>query len=170
MSTPHEKKLNREKQKRFQERHRARLRWEREQRALQEAAMRPETYGQCIVTVVDGKLTYGAPSGPDVAVIAGGLSLVAARRICHALRRMTGEPRAPRPNAGVPVIVAARGKIDRYRSISEAARVLGTNRMKLWRDLIGCGDCSVCNGWTDLSNFVGFEGADYTAWRGCTCK
>ena len=132
--------------------------------------MKPESFGQSVVAVVDGSFTYGAPEAlsGDAELILSGLSLVGARRIFAALQRLIGEPRKPRPKA-VPVFVRVTGRVIRFPSISVASRVLGIDRTKLWRDLVDGGDCPVCGGFTDDSDLAGIAGSDYTAWRGCAC-
>ena len=134
MSTPHEKKLNREKQKRFQERYKARLRHEYQTKRAQEDVWKAPKSGNWAVAIIDGRPAVTASEG-----LVGGLTAASARRIASALRKLLGvdHRRGPQPHrgkAGRPVErLHPDGTVERFDSITAAAQAMGVDRMVITR-------------------------------------
>jgi len=170
MSTPHEKELNRRKQKRFQEKHKGRLRYEYQQRALRESAWKPPAAGRRSIDVINGEPVITASGG-----LVGGLTGSAAKRICAGLKKLLGTK--PEPKPGSPVwLITKDGKVRKFISLTQAGAALGVHRSTIQRKMLGGGDCASCGGWTDRADFaeyagsqVGLGDSDCTILRGCHC-
>lgn len=167
MSTYEEKQKNAAKQRRFQAKHKARLRYEYQQRALRESAWKPPAAGRWSIDVIDGEPVITAAGG-----LVGGLTGSAARRICAGLKRVLGVK--PEPRTGSPVWLIREGKAKWFCSLTEAGAALGVHRSTIQRKMLGGGDCAGCGGFTDRADFAGSEvgvgGSDCTVLRGCRCE
>lgn len=136
--TPHEKKLNREKVKRHYWKHRVRLRHEGAEKRRLADAWKPPASGNWSVAIQNGKPCVVASGGVSGAIVTG-LGIEAAGRIAAGLRKLLGHDhrRRPRPHCGKggrPVErLHPNGTVERFDSITAAARVMGVDRMVITR-------------------------------------